>query len=112
MSDDEAQPWLVGRISGLIALGWVAIWAAAIGVLGTDRKGYNAIVRVSGNVGFRLLFVAVVFAASLHAIDGLGRCLGSPRPELWRTAAWFVACALGVPAAAIVLWPFIDGRFA
>ena len=67
--------------------------------------------RLSGNVGARVAFSVVIFASLLHAVDGIGRLLPNSDPERWRALAWFVACALGLPAAAVILWPFFEGRF-
>lgn len=102
--------WRVGRIASLVTFGWVVVWAAAIAVLGFDRRTYSAIVRVSGNVGFRVVLSVVVVAATLHLVEGVGRLLPNRDPERWRAASWFGALAVGVPAAAVLLWPFIEGR--
>ena len=110
MSERERPVWWLGRLSGLLTLGGVMAWAAAIAVLGTDRRAYNTFVRLSGNVVSRLLISIVIFAAILHTVDGLGRCFANSKPERWRAAAWFAAFALGLPAAAVLLRPFIEGR--
>lgn len=110
MSERERPAWLIGRISGLVTLAWVMAWALAIAVLGTDRRAFNTLVRLSGNVAMRVILAVVVFAALLHTVDGLGRCLPNGKPERWRAAAWFVAIALGIPAAAVLVWPFLESR--
>jgi hypothetical protein len=110
MTDHDRTVWPLGRVAGLVTFGGVAAWAAAVAVLGTDRPGFNSLVRLSGNVVFRVAASVVVAAALLHLVDGLGRCLATERPDRWRAAAWFFALALGLPAAAMLLWPFVEGR--
>lgn len=110
MTRQDRPAWRIGRISGLITLGWVVAWAGAVAVLGSDRRAYSTLVRLSGNVFSRLLLSVVLFAAILHTVDGLGRCFSTAQPERWRAAAWFMACALGLPAAVVLLRPFIEGR--
>jgi hypothetical protein len=110
MSEQDRSAWPLGRIAGLVTLGGVMAWAFALAVLGTDRRAYGDIVRWSGNVVGRLMLSLVVFAAALHLVDGIARCLGTGRPDRWRAAAWFVALALGVPATAVLVWPFVEGR--
>jgi hypothetical protein len=94
----------------LVVLAGVMAWAAAVAVLGTDRPGYNGLVRLSGNVVVRVLLSVVVVAAALHLVDGVGRAVHTERPDRWRAAAWFVALATGIPASAVLLWPFLEGR--
>ncbi len=109
--DDDPPVWWPGRIGGLATLAYVAVWAVALAVLGSDRRAYSTLVRLSGNVVARLFFSVVVFASVLHAVDGLARL--RPQADLvrWRALAWFSACALGLPAAVVLLWPFFEGRF-
>jgi succinate dehydrogenase hydrophobic anchor subunit len=111
MSDDDRPVWRPGRIGGLITSAYVVVWAVAIAVLGSDRRAYSTLVRSSGNVVARVFFSAVVFASVLHAVDGLGRLRPESDPVRWRALAWFAACALGLPATAVLLWPFVEGRF-
>jgi hypothetical protein len=110
MSEHDRPAWRLGRISGVITLGWVMVWALAIAVLGTDRRAFSTLVRLSGNIGARLVLSLVVFAALLHTVDGLGRCFPNQPHERWRAAAWFVAIALGLPATAVLVWPFVESR--
>jgi succinate dehydrogenase hydrophobic anchor subunit len=110
MNGRDRPVWWIGRVSGVVTLGGVLAWATAIAVLGTDRRAYSTFVRLSGNVASRIVLSLVVFAALLHVVDGLGRCFPSTDPVRWRAASWFVACALGLPAAAALLRPFIEGR--
>jgi succinate dehydrogenase/fumarate reductase cytochrome b subunit len=116
MSEREPAATRIGRISGLVVFGWTIVWAAAIAVLGTDRRAFASLVRASGNVVVRVVLCAVVVAAAAHTVDGLRRVAERFRPdhppaaERWRAATWFVAFALGVPAAAVLLWPFVEGR--
>jgi succinate dehydrogenase/fumarate reductase cytochrome b subunit len=112
MKEHDRPAWRLGRISGVVTLAWVMVWASAIAVLGTDRRAFSTLVRLSGNVAARAVLAVVVFAALLHTVDGLGRCLPNAKPERWRAAAWFVGCALGIPAAAVLLWPFVESRVA
>ncbi len=111
MTDDDRSVWRPGRIAGFVTLGYVFVWAAAIAILGSDRRAYSTLVRLSGNVGVRVAFSVVIFASILHAVDGIGRLRANADPERWRALAWFLACAMGIPAAAVVLWPFFEGRF-
>jgi len=110
MSEHDRPAWPLGRFAGLVTLSGVLVWAFAIAVLGTDRRAYSDMVGWSGNVVSRVLLSVVVFAAVLHLVDGIGRCFPSSRPERWRAAAWFAALAVGVPAAAVLVWPFVEGR--
>ena len=110
MSDDDRPVWRPGRISGYVILAYVFVWATAIAILGSDRRTYSTVVRWSGNVVARVAFGVVIFASILHAVDGIGRLLPNSNPERWRALAWFLACALGIPATAVLLWPFIEGR--
>ncbi|HMK10155.1 MAG TPA: hypothetical protein VK461_01100, partial [Acidimicrobiales bacterium] len=69
---DEGRPtWRLGRICGVVTLGWVVAWAVALAVLGSDRRAYSTLVRVSGNVASRVLLTVVVFASLLHLVDGV-----------------------------------------
>jgi succinate dehydrogenase/fumarate reductase cytochrome b subunit len=111
MSDHDRPVWRPGRISGFIVLAYVFVWATAIAILGSDRRAYSTVVRLSGNVVARVAFGIVIFASILHAIEGIGRLFPNSNPERWRALAWFLACALGIPAAAVLLWPFFEGRF-
>ena len=111
MSDEDRPAWRPGRISGVITLGYVLVWAAAIAILGSDRRAYSTLVRLSGNLVARVAFSVVIFASILHAVDGIGRLRSKAEPERWHALAWFLACGLGVPAAAVLLWPFFEGRF-
>lgn len=107
---DERPPWRVGRIAGLVTFVWVLVWGGAIAVLGFDRRSYSTLVRGSGNIVVRVLLGVVVFAAVLHAVDGIGRLLHADH-ERTRAVAWFFAIAIGVPSLAMLVWPFIEGRW-
>lgn len=111
MSDVDRPVWRLGRISGVITLAWVFVWATAIAILGSDRRAYSTLVRLSGNIVARVFFGVVVFASVLHAVDGIGRLRPKADPERWRAAAWFVACGVGIPSMIVLVWPFFEGRF-
>lgn len=107
---DERPVWRVGRIASVVTFVWVVTWATAIAVLGSDRRTFSTLVRLSGNVMSRVLLTAVVVAAVLHLVEGASRLLPNHDPERWRAAAWFLAMAAGIPSAVVLLWPFVDGR--
>jgi hypothetical protein len=107
---DERPVWRVGRIASVVTLAWVVTWATAIAVLGSDRRAFNTLVRLSGNVVVRVLLAMVVVASVLHLVEGAGRLLPNHDPERWRAAAWFAATAAGIPSAVVLLWPFVDGH--
>jgi len=110
MAPDDRPVWRIARIAGVVTFAWVVVWAAAIAVLGSDRRTYSTLVRASGNVVVRLLLALVVMAATLHLVDGVGRLLTKPDPERWRAAAWFATLAVGIPTTAVLLWPFVEGH--
>lgn len=108
--NDRDNVWSVGRWAGLVTLAGVMAWAFGLAILGTDRQAFSTVARWSGSVASRVVLSLVVFAAALHLVDGIGRLLRSAQPERWRAAAWFVAFATGLPAASVLLWPFVEGR--
>lgn len=110
MASDDRPVWRTARIAGVVTFAWVVVWAAAIAVLGSDRRTYSTLVRASGNVVARLLLALVVMAATLHLVDGISRLVPAPDRDRWRAAAWFVTLAVGIPTAAVLLWPFVEGR--
>lgn len=106
---DERSPWRLGRIAGVVTFAWVLVWGAAIAVLGFDRRSYSTLVRGSGNIVVRLVLGVLIFAAVLHAVDGIARLLHTD-PERSRAAAWFLTVAIAFPCLAVLVWPFVEGR--
>jgi succinate dehydrogenase cytochrome b556 subunit len=102
-----------GAVSGIVVLVYTVVYAAALVGIG-DRNQFNRWGRAMSSLGARLVLCGVVLAALFHLFDGLRRLAVDLRPDLadqderWRATALFFTWALAVPAAAVIVWPWIS----
>jgi len=102
-----------GAISGVVVLGYTLVYALALTGLG-DRLRFARWGRAMSSLGARVVIAGVILAALFHTFDGLRRMAIDLHPELaaqnprWRATVLFFTWALAVPAAAIVVWPWIS----
>jgi succinate dehydrogenase/fumarate reductase cytochrome b subunit len=82
-----------------------------------DRNRFNRLGAAMGSLGARLILCAVVLAALFHTLDGLRRLLAEVAPavrrrdEPIRAGVLFATLALGLPAMAVVVWPWVTETF-
>jgi succinate dehydrogenase/fumarate reductase cytochrome b subunit len=101
-----------GAISGIVVFGYAVILAVAISQIG-DRNRFNRWGGALGSLGARLVLAVVVGAALFHALDGLRRMVQELAPGIvardqqLRAGVLFLTWALALPAAAVIVWPWI-----
>jgi len=101
-----------GPVAGLIVLAYTVLYALALTQLG-DRGRFDRWGRAMSSLGARVALSAVVLAALFHLFDGLRRLAIDLHPDLiaqderWRATVLFFTWALAVPAAAVMVWPWI-----
>jgi succinate dehydrogenase/fumarate reductase cytochrome b subunit len=100
-----------GAVSALVTFAFVLALSVALTVLGRDRAAFDRLADLAGSAGVRLVLVGVVVAAVHHTLDGLRVALTDLVPS-WRAhdrgfrlLTRFSIGALGLPAAAVILWP-------
>ena len=103
-------------VAGAVLLVYVVLWAVALAVL-PDRSRFTQLGGLMGSLGGRLALAVVVLAALFHAFDGIRRMLIETWPTLasrdpqWRGLVQFATWALFVPAATVLIWPWISETF-
>jgi succinate dehydrogenase cytochrome b556 subunit len=101
-----------GAVAGLVVLAYMLVYAVALTQLG-DRNRFNRWGQAMSSLGARLALSGVVLAALYHLFDGLRRLAIDLHPDLaeqderWRATVLFFTWALAVPAAAVIVWPWI-----
>lgn len=104
-------------VCGLITFVYLALWGLSLSLLPFARGTFNHVHRLAGNIAGRLVLCVVVLAVVFHAFDGLRRAVTDLFPataahdRVLRTIAVFLTWAVAVPSCAVVLWPFLSGRF-
>lgn len=102
-----------GAVSGAVVLTYVVVYAFALTGL-DDRNRFDDWGRSMGSLGARLLLSGVMLAACFHTFDGLRRLLVEVRPSLvrrdaaLRTGVLFATWACAVPAAVVLIWPWLS----
>ncbi len=101
-----------GAISGIVVFVYVLVLAGAMTQI-NDRNRFNRWGAAMGSIGARVVLAVVVAAALFHALDGLRRLLHDAVPSLvardaqMRAGVLFLTWALALPAAAVIVWPWI-----
>jgi len=101
-----------GAVAGLVVLAYTLLYAVALTQVG-DRSRFNRWGQAMTSLGAQLALSVVVLAALFHLFDGLRRLAIDVRPELadqderWRATVAFFTWVLAVPAAAVIVWPWI-----
>jgi succinate dehydrogenase/fumarate reductase cytochrome b subunit len=103
----------IGVLTGLVVFVYALFLAAEIIVAGSDHRLYNRLHEIQGNVFARVALGVVVLCALFHGLNGL-RLLVADRPAAirhdaaLRSVVAFATFALGIPAAAVILWPSVS----
>jgi succinate dehydrogenase/fumarate reductase cytochrome b subunit len=114
----EANPRRVRRVpwsavAGTVVLAYTVVYSVALLDLG-DRNRFNGWGRSMGSLGARVVLSGVILAALFHIFDGLRRMAIDLRPALveqdqrWRATVAFFTWVLAIPAAAVILWPWVS----
>ncbi len=96
---------------------YVAWYVIGLVVLEVDPSTYNAMNRLYGTLGARLVLCAVLLALLYHLLDGVRIFAQDARPRLLahelllRAVVRFVLLAVWVPAAVGMLWPAVRTWF-
>jgi succinate dehydrogenase/fumarate reductase cytochrome b subunit len=102
-----------GAVAGSVVLAYTVLYSLAMLDIG-DRNRFNGWGRAMGSLGARLVLSGVVLAALFHTFDGLRRMAIDLRPELaeqnarWRATVLFFTWALAIPAATVIVWPWVS----
>ena len=82
-----------------------------------DKKLYNEVHELYGNILLRLFEVGLLFALLFHSLNGLRIVLldffpdGVRRDKSMFGVVVFITLAAGLPGAYIILRPFLEGHF-
>jgi succinate dehydrogenase/fumarate reductase cytochrome b subunit len=102
-----------GILTGLVLFAYAVFLAVEVVVAGFDHRLYNRFHEVQGNTFARAILAVVVLCAIYHGLNGL-RMVAIDLPLLsrhdlaLRNLVVFATFALGIPAAAVILWPSIS----
>jgi succinate dehydrogenase/fumarate reductase cytochrome b subunit len=105
-----------GVLCGVVVFVYALFLAVEVIVAGFDHRLYNRLHQVQGNVFARAVLAVVVGCALFHGLNGL-RLMVADLPALTRmqptlrALVAFATFALGIPAAAVILWPSISELF-
>jgi succinate dehydrogenase hydrophobic anchor subunit len=105
-----------GAIAGVVLYAYVVVAVLQLVVLERDRSSYDSLHRSFHQLPYRALIAVAAVAGIFHALDGLRRTIGDLLPRdrsddgHLRTVVAFLTFAIGVPAAAVILWPSLTGR--
>ena len=100
-------------VAGTVVLVYTLLYSMALLEVG-DRNRFNDWGRALGSLGARLVLSGVLLAALFHTFDGLRRMAIDLRPALaeqdprWRATVLFFTWALALPAAAVIVWPWLS----
>jgi succinate dehydrogenase / fumarate reductase cytochrome b subunit len=101
-------------VTGFVALAWVSWRVVELVVLDASARAYDDLVDVYDGVAGRVTVCVVLFALLFHGLDGARVAVADLVPStarfepVTRAAARFGTFALGIPAAAVVLWPVVQ----
>lgn len=104
------------RITGFLVFAFLLLHIVDVSLVRWPSL-YNDVHRLYGNVLLRLFEVGLLFSLLFHALNGLRiiavdffpRAIASER-RLFAVAVALTVAA-GTPAAVVILWPFLSGRF-
>lgn len=112
-----------GAIAGVVLYAYVVVAVLQLVVLERDRSSYDSLHRSFHQLPYRALIAVAAVAGIFHALDGLRRTIDDLLPRdrsdlprdrnddgHLRTVVAFLTFAIGVPAAAVILWPSLTGR--
>jgi succinate dehydrogenase/fumarate reductase cytochrome b subunit len=105
-----------GVLTGLVVFVYAVFLAVEVIVAGVDHRLYNRLHEIQGNVFARGALGVVVLSALYHGLNGL-RLLVADLPvasrhdAALRSLVAFATFALGIPAAAAILWPSVSEAF-
>ncbi len=114
--DGRGRTLSLGVIAGLVVYAYVVVAVLQLVLLERDRPRFDSLHRSFHQWPYRVAIAVAALAGIFHTLDGLCRVLEDLRPQerardtRIRTAVAFLTFALGVPAAAVILWPWFTGR--
>lgn len=103
------------RVTGFLVFAFLLLHVVDVSLLRWPSL-YNDVHRLYGNVLLRLFEVGLLFSLLFHALNGLRiiavdffpGAVANERRLLGAAVALTVAA--GVPAAVVIMWPFVAGR--
>ena len=107
--------FLAHRVSGFLVFAFLLLHVVDVSLVRWPSL-YDDVHRLYGNVVLRLFEVGLLFALLFHALNGLRviavdffpRAVANERRLLGAAVA--LTLAAGLPAAVVILWPFLSGR--
>jgi succinate dehydrogenase / fumarate reductase cytochrome b subunit len=108
--------FLAHRVSGFLVFAFLLLHIVDVSLVRWPSL-YDDVHRLYGNILLRLFEVGLLFALLFHALNGLRIIAvdffpGAVARERWLLgAATALTVAAGAPAAVVILWPFLEGRF-
>ena len=104
------------RVTGFLVFAFLLLHVVDVSLVRWPSL-YNDVHRLYGNVLLRLFEVGLLFSLLFHALNGLRiiavdffpGAVANERRLL--AGAVVLTVAAGVPAAVVIMWPFLSGRF-
>jgi succinate dehydrogenase/fumarate reductase cytochrome b subunit len=100
-------------VAGTVLLAYTVAYALLITRI-DDRSWFDDRAGAMGSLGARVVLSGVVLAGLFHLFDGLRRMAIDLRPALsrhqpaLRAAVLFATWACAIPAAAVIIWPWLS----
>lgn len=107
--------FLAHRISGFLVFAFLLLHVIDVSLVRWPDL-YDEVHALYGNVVLRLFEVGLLFALLFHALNGLRIIAVDIFPEAVRRQELLLRVVVattvvaGVPAAVVIMWPFVEGR--
>ncbi len=108
--------FLAHRVTGFLVFAFLLLHVVDVSLVRWPSL-YDDVHHLYGNVLLRLFEVGLLFSLLFHALNGLRIIAVDFFPAAIRYQRCLLAAAValtvvaGVPAAVVILWPFLAGRF-
>ena len=105
-----------GAVAGVVVFLYVVVLSVLLVGIG-DRNRFNRWSDLMHSIGARLLLCVVVLAALFHTFDGLRRLVVEVAPTTarheigMRAVVLFLTWALAIPAAVMIVGPWVSETF-
>ena len=103
------------RVTGFLVFAFLLLHVVDVSLVRWPSL-YNDVHRLYGNILLRLFEVGLLFSLLFHALNGL-RIIAVdffpgavPNERRLLGAAVVLTLAAGIPAAVVIVWPFVSGR--